>query len=102
MSLLGAHERMTARRAYEIGLVSQVVPDGELQATADWAADAIASASPLAVQGTLRAIWMAREVARAQALELASLYTRIGIDPAALHAGNKEFAQGRRVEWRPR
>lgn len=102
MSLLGAHERMTARRAYEIGLVSQVVHDGELEATAEWAADAIASASPLAVQGTLRAIWMAREVARAQALELASLYTRIGIDPAALHAGNKEFAQGRRVEWRPR
>ncbi len=31
LSLLGAHERLSARRAYEVGLVSEVVPGDELR-----------------------------------------------------------------------
>ena len=81
MSLLGSHERMSSQRAYEVGLVSEVVDDDKVIDAAMWAAEAIASASPLVIQGTLRAIWMANEVPRSQALDLASLYTRIGIDP---------------------
>ena len=102
MALLGSHERMTAQRAYEVGLVSEVVDDDQVLEAARWAADAIASAAPLVVQGTLRAIWMAREVPRAQALELASLYTRIGIDPEAMHAGQAEFGTKQRIQWRSR
>jgi enoyl-CoA hydratase/carnithine racemase len=102
MALLGGHERMSARRAYEVGLVSEVVPAGELVPTATWAAEAIASAPPLVVQGTLRAIWMARELPRAQALDLAYLYTNIGTDPEVLLANQRAFAAGRRVEWRVR
>ena len=102
MALLGAHERMTAQRAYEVGLVSQVVDDDELVSTTEWAANAIAAAPPLNIQGTLRAIWMANEIPRAQALELCSLYTRIGTDPEALHAGQDDFANRPRIEWRAR
>src|SRR5918996_578110 len=36
LSLLGAHERMSARRAHEIGLVSEVVPREELLERAGW------------------------------------------------------------------
>src|SRR5438309_3927912 len=57
LSLLGNHERMSARRAYEIGLVSEVVGPSDLMPSASWAAEAIASAPPLAIQGTVRAIW---------------------------------------------
>jgi enoyl-CoA hydratase/carnithine racemase len=102
MALLGSHERMTAQRAYEVGLVSQVVPGVELAETATWAAEAIASAPPLNVQGTLRAIWMARELPRSQALELCSLYTWVGTDPEAFAEGQATFAQGRRIDWRSR
>jgi enoyl-CoA hydratase/carnithine racemase len=102
MALLGAHERMSAQRAYEVGLVSQVVPKEDLVATATWASEAIASAPPLVVQGTQRAIWMAREVPRAQALELGYLYTNIGTDNDVLAANQSEFAAGKRVEWRLR
>ncbi len=102
MALLGAHERMTAQRAYEVGLVSQVVDDEELTETVRWAASVIASAPPLNVQGTLRAIWMGNEVPRAQALELCSLYTWIGTDPEALHAGQDDFSNRPRIEWRSR
>ena len=42
LSLLGNHERMSATRAYEIGLVSEVVPAEGLHDAAAWAANAIA------------------------------------------------------------
>ena len=102
MALLGAHERMSAERAREVGLVSQVVPKDELTSTAEWAAAAIASAPPLVIQGTQRAIWMAREVARAQAIENAYLFTNIGTDTEVLAENQREFAAGKRVEWRLR
>ncbi|MCU0312051.1 MAG: enoyl-CoA hydratase/isomerase family protein [Acidimicrobiales bacterium] len=102
LALLGAHERMSAQKASEVGLVTQVVPKEDLEATATWAAEAIASAPPLVVQGTLRAIWMAQEVPRSQAIELGYLYTNIGTDLDVLQDNQAEFAAGRRVEWRLR
>ena len=102
MALLGAHERLTARRAHEVGLVSEVVPKEELHDRAAWAAAAIASAPPLVVQGTQRAVWMANELPRAQALEQGYLYTNIGTDLQVLAENQRSFADGRRVEWRLR
>jgi enoyl-CoA hydratase/carnithine racemase len=102
MALLGGSERMSATRAYEVGLVSQVVPDAELTDAVAWAAAAIAAAPPLVVQGTQRAIWAANELPRAQALEMGYLYTNIGTDTEVLTANQAEFAAGKRVEWRLR
>lgn len=102
MALLGAHERMSAQRAYEVGLVSEVVAPEDLEATVAWAAEAIASAPALNVQGTLRAIWMANEVPRSQMLELSALYTRVGTDPVALQEGQATFASKARITPRVR
>jgi enoyl-CoA hydratase/carnithine racemase len=102
MALLGAHERMSADRAFQIGLVSEVVAPEKLEETVRWAAEAIASAPPLNVQGTLRAIWMANEVPRSQMLELCALYTRVGTDPVALQEGQAAFAGKARIQPRTR
>jgi enoyl-CoA hydratase/carnithine racemase len=102
MSLLGADERLSAERAREIGLVTEVVPNEELRERAGWAARVIADAPPLAIQGTMRALWTALEVSRHQGIELANLFTRIGSDPAAFRAGQERFESGKRVEWRLR
>jgi enoyl-CoA hydratase/carnithine racemase len=102
LSLLGAHERMSAGRAHEIGLVSEVVPAAELRERAGWAARVIADAPPLVVQGTMRALWTALEVPRTQAIGMANLFTRIGSDAAAFKAGQERFASGQRPEWRLR
>jgi enoyl-CoA hydratase/carnithine racemase len=102
LSLLGAHERMSAERAREVGLVSEVVPRDELRERAGWAARVIADAPPLVVQGTMRALWTALEVPRTQALGLANLFTRIGSDAAAFKAGQDRFAAGERPQWRLR
>ncbi len=102
MALLGADERMSAERAREIGLVSEVVPLAELRERAGWAARVIADAPPLAIQGTMRALWTGLEVSRHQGIELANLFTRIGSDAEAFRAGQARFASGKRVEWRLR
>jgi enoyl-CoA hydratase/carnithine racemase len=102
LSLLGAHERMSAERAFQVGLVTEVVPRDELLERAGWAARVIADSPALVVQGTMRALWTALEVPRTQAIGLANLFTRIGSDAAAFKAGQDRFASGQRVEWRKR
>jgi enoyl-CoA hydratase/carnithine racemase len=102
MSLLGAHERMSAERAREIGLVTEVVPRDELLERAAWAARVIADSPPLVIQGTMRALWTAHEIPHAQAVGMANLFTRIGSDAAAFKAGQDRFSSGQRVEWQTR
>lgn len=102
ISLLGNHERLSAKRAYEIGLVSEVVPGEKLRETAAWAAEAIASAPPLAIQGTLRAIWAARELSRSQALSLGYAFVGLGTNAESIRQGQESFAAGKRVKWKLR
>ena len=102
MSLLGANERMSAGRAREIGLVSEVVPSAELHDRTAWAANAMADQPALAVQGTVRALWAGLELTRRQALDQAFLFTNIGTDLDTLAEGQKRFSSGTRIDWRLR
>jgi enoyl-CoA hydratase/carnithine racemase len=102
MQLTGASERVSARRAYEIGLVSEVVPRTELAAAAERLARVIASQPPLAVQATLRTIWAAQELPRRQALDASVAFVAAGNTPEQLAKGQELFASGTRVEWRLR
>lgn len=73
MTLSGKGERISARRAYELGIVSDVVAAGELRAAAGRLAAAIATNSPTAMRATKKALWHSLEVglsdARSAALE---------------------------------
>lgn len=102
LALLGGHERLSAKRAHEVGLVSQVVPAGDLHEAAGWAAAAIASAPPLVIEGTLRAIWTAHELSRTQALGLGYAFIGLGTDRQLLDEGQAGFATRQRPEWRLR
>jgi enoyl-CoA hydratase/carnithine racemase len=102
ISLLGNHERMSAERAHQIGLVSEVAPAADLRDTAQWAAAAIASAPPNAIEATVRALWMARELTRQQALDLAAPIMRHGTDADVSLEGQKAFSSGARIEPRTR
>ena len=102
LTLLGSAERMSARRALEIGLVSEVVPGDQLRAAAAAVAGTIAALPPLAVQATLRAIWIGSEMAPGQALGAAHALVAAGTDPAALAAGQEAFRTGGRPKWRLR
>jgi enoyl-CoA hydratase/carnithine racemase len=102
MSLLGSSERMSAERAREVGLVSEVVSGDDLADTAAWAARQIADSPMLATMGTVRALWTGLELSRRQALDLMYLYTNVGNDPELLTEGQKRFASGQRIDWRLR
>ncbi|NUL11480.1 enoyl-CoA hydratase/isomerase family protein, partial [Streptomyces lunaelactis] len=57
MALMGTAERISARRAYETGLVSELTDPGEAVPAALRAAAVVASYPAEAVQGTVRAVW---------------------------------------------
>jgi len=100
MALVGRHERLSARRAYELGMVSEVVdPPERLREAAQELAERIARNSPAAMAATKRALWGAletglTEACRAGAAELVSMWGH----PDQLE-GPRAFAEGREPVW---
>lgn len=81
MALMGSAERISARRALETGLVSEVTPPDALLDAALRCAATVASHPTEAVQGTVRAVWAAKEAARAQAFAQAPALIALGNIP---------------------
>jgi enoyl-CoA hydratase/carnithine racemase len=62
MALVGRHERMTAARAYQLGILSEVVePPERLRDRAQELGETIAKGSPPAVAAIKKALWDALE-----------------------------------------
>jgi enoyl-CoA hydratase/carnithine racemase len=101
MALLGANERMSAARAHQLGLVSEVVPKESLMERARWIARAIASAPNYAVQGTVRAVWMAHDLARRDAMAHVSSFVALGTRFDDIAEGEAAF-QADRIDPRLR
>jgi enoyl-CoA hydratase/carnithine racemase len=101
LALLGAHERISAERAYQVGLVSEIAPADELMDRAMWVANIIADAPVLAVQASVRAIWMAHELGRRDALNTVSNFVTLGTERENIASGQERF-QGKRIEWKLR
>ncbi|HEY4019530.1 MAG TPA: enoyl-CoA hydratase/isomerase family protein [Pseudonocardiaceae bacterium] len=100
MALVGRHERMPAQRAYELGLVSEVVdPPERLHDAAQELAEKIALNSPTALRATKRALWGAlehglTEACKAGAAELVGMWGH----PDQLE-GPAAFAAKRPPRW---
>ncbi|MCC0097551.1 enoyl-CoA hydratase/isomerase family protein [Streptomyces flavotricini] len=99
MSLMGTAERLSARRAYEIGLVSELAEPGELLPAALRAAGTLAGYPTEAVQGTVRALWSAKQAALQQALAQAPALISLGNLPPERQA---DLFTGRRAAPEPR
>jgi enoyl-CoA hydratase/carnithine racemase len=88
MALTGRHERLSARRAYELGILSQVVdPPEQLRAEAQALAETIAKNSPAAMRATKRALWGALEMGLTDAC-------RAGADELVAMWGHPDQAEG--------
>ncbi len=80
MAFTGRHERMSAERARQLGILSEVVdPPERLRARAAEIADLVARNSPAAMAATKRALWSALELGltdacRAGAQELVGMW----------------------------
>ena len=77
IALFGLDERLSARRAYEIGLVSEVVPPGELRGRARTLAARLAAKPPLAVQATVKAVWDSYHLSAQGAREIPLHYPQL-------------------------
>jgi len=100
MALVGRYERIDAERAYQLGMISQIVdPPGALRAAAQELAEQIAKNSPAAMAATKRALWGALELGltdacRAGAQELVSLWGHPDQEEGPL-----AFAEKREARW---
>jgi E-phenylitaconyl-CoA hydratase len=79
-ALLGSEERISAQTALRIGIVTEVVPDDQLRSRATELAGEIAARRPLGVQGTVRAMWEARDLPPSTAARHGKFYTDLGND----------------------
>ena len=102
MALAGAHERVSAATAREIGLVSEVAPKAELLGRALGLAGTFAAQPPLAIQATLRTLWAAKDLPGALAMDLGNVFLQLGTSTEALLEGQDQFKSGARVEPRIR
>jgi enoyl-CoA hydratase/carnithine racemase len=78
MVLLADAERISASTALRISLVTEVTVNERLWARAHELAAMIARRHPVAVQGSVRAVWEAQSLPRAQAVSNALKYIQIG------------------------
>ena len=80
MALTGRYERITAERARQLGILSEVVdPPGRLREAAQALAETVARNSPAAMAATKRALWGALEsgltdACRAGAREMVAIW----------------------------
>jgi len=80
-ALMGTEERITADTALRLGLVTEVVERDRLHERAHAIAASIAARNPVAIQGTIRAIWESLDMTRSTALQNGMGYTHIGNAP---------------------
>lgn len=101
MALVGRHERVTPERAYQLGILSEVVADDELRAAAQELAEKVARNSPTAMAHTKAALWGALEAGltdacKSGARELVAMWGH----PDQTE-GPAAFAEKREPRWQP-
>ena len=100
MALTGRYERMSAQRAYELGMISEVVdPPERLREVAQELAEKIARNSPAAMAASKKALWRALELGltdacRAGSVDLVSMWGHPDQEE-----GPRAFAEKREANW---
>ena len=101
MALVGRHERMSAQRAYELGMISEIVdPPERLREAAQELAEKIAQNSPAAMAATKRALLGALEHGPHRRLPGRRRRARVDVGPPRPGGGPARLRReaGRRVD----
>ncbi|MCB8913994.1 enoyl-CoA hydratase/isomerase family protein [Rhodococcus rhodochrous] len=94
IALFGLDERMSPARAKEIGFVSEVLPREQLWDRAAELAGRLAAKPPLAVQGTVKAVWDSMSMSAHAAREIPLQYPQLGNS-----VGKLDLKSAPRPEW---
>ena len=102
IALMGSAWRMSAERAYQVGLVQEVVPLSQLMDKAHEIADVLAELPPLALAGTVEAIWKSLEMDRQAAMDYGLLVAQRNAFTEDYIEGRKAFAEKRKAQYKNR
>jgi len=102
MALLGKYERMSAQRAYEVGLVTEVVPHEQLMFRARELAEILLKNAPLALWGTKLGIQQGLGLPIAQADDIAIGYLEVVEQSEDHKEGTRAFIEKRKPDWKAR
>ena len=101
MAFLGGSERLDAKRAYEIGLVGEVLPAAQLLPRARELAAKIAEHSPAALARTKQALWESLDLGLHEALQRTWRMIQQHTGHPDLDEGTKAFVERRKPKWAP-
>ncbi len=102
MTLMGRHYRMPARRAYELGLVDELVESpADLLPAALTMAQQMLENSPQAMALSKQAVWGSLEQGYAASLEQAWALLRLHWSHPDFEEGPRAFAEKRSPRWNP-
>jgi enoyl-CoA hydratase/carnithine racemase len=102
VALTGRHERMSAQRAYELGMVSEVVPHDDLLRRAREIAGVVNRNAPLAVRGTRLAIRRGLDLPMYEAEVMAEAFRERVVRTDDAKEGPQAFVEKREPRWRGR
>jgi enoyl-CoA hydratase/carnithine racemase len=102
MALTGKHERMGAQRAYELGMISEVVEHQRLLERAHEIADIVNSNAPLAVRGSRLAIHKTLDMPLHEGEILAEAFRERNLHTEDSVEGPKAFVEKRAPNWQCR
>lgn len=100
VALMGRHERLSAQRAYELGLISEIVPHDDLKRRAREIAGLINRNAPLAVRGTRLAIRKGIDLPLHEAEILAEAFRERVLRTDDAKEGPAAFMEKRDPKWR--
>lgn len=102
MALVGRHERLSAERALQLGMISQVVdPPGRLREEAQALAEKVARNSPAAMRATKKALYGALEAGLTQASRAGGRELVAVWGHPDQEEGPRAFAERREPIWAP-
>jgi E-phenylitaconyl-CoA hydratase len=99
MALLGKNFRLTAQRAYDLGLVLEVVPQETLMERAREMADVILQQAPIATRISKKAIYSGLNLGLQDAYELGSYMLQMAWGSDEGIEGPRAFAEHRPPSW---
>jgi enoyl-CoA hydratase/carnithine racemase len=102
MAFVGKYERMSAQRAYELGMISQIVdPPEQLREEAQKLAEMVAKNSPTAMRQTKKALWGALEAGLTDACKAGAQHLVAMWGHPDQEEGPAAFAEKREPDWEP-
>jgi enoyl-CoA hydratase/carnithine racemase len=102
MALMGRHERMDVDRAYQLGLISEVVEHDRLMERAREIAATVNRNAPLAVRGTRLAIRKGLDIPLNEAEVMAEAFRERVVRTDDAKEGPLAFMEKREPQWRAR